>query len=48
MSSKGLLTVQAGDEVFDLAPGEFLSFPPGAVHTFHNLHNGDNLVRPST
>ena len=42
---EGLLTVQAGDEIFDLAPGEFLSIPPGMPHTFDNLHNGDEIVR---
>src|SRR5580692_5880882 len=42
---EGVLTVQAGDEIFDLGPGEFLSIPPGVAHTFDNLHNGEDLVR---
>src|ERR1700677_5115002 len=42
---EGLLTVQAGEEIVDLAPGDFLSIPPRMAHTFDNLHNGDELVR---
>src|ERR1700728_5453630 len=34
---EGLLTVQAGEEVLDLGPGDFLSIPPGVAHTFDNL-----------
>jgi len=41
----GLLTVQAGEEVLDLGPGDFISIPPGVAHTFDNVHNGDDLVR---
>lgn len=36
---EGLLTVQAGEEILDLRPGDFLSIPPGVAHTFDNLHN---------
>ncbi len=39
------MTVQAGEEIFDLGPGDFLSIPPGVAHTFDNLHNGEALVR---
>jgi mannose-6-phosphate isomerase-like protein (cupin superfamily) len=42
---EGLLTVQAGEEILDLGPGDFLSIPPRMAHTFDNLHNGDDLVR---
>jgi quercetin dioxygenase-like cupin family protein len=42
---EGLLTVQAGEEILDLEPGDFLSIPPGVAHTFDNLHNGDEFVR---
>jgi quercetin dioxygenase-like cupin family protein len=42
---EGLLTVQAGEEVLDLGPGDFISIPPGVAHTFDNLHNGEDLVR---
>jgi uncharacterized cupin superfamily protein len=42
---EGLLTIQAGEEILDLGPGDFLSVPPGTAHTFDNLHNGEELVR---
>jgi mannose-6-phosphate isomerase-like protein (cupin superfamily) len=42
---EGLLTVQAGEEILDLGPGDFISIPPRMAHTFDNLHNGDNVVR---
>lgn len=42
---EGVLTVQVGEEIFDIGPGDFLSVPPGTPHTFDNLHNGDKLVR---
>jgi mannose-6-phosphate isomerase-like protein (cupin superfamily) len=42
---EGTLTVQVGDEIFDVGPGDFLSIPPGVAHTFENLHNGDAPVR---
>lgn len=48
----GLLTLQVGDEVFDVGPGDFISIPPGVAHTFDNLHNGNahvtaiNLMTP--
>jgi hypothetical protein len=42
---EGLLTVQAGEEVLDLGPGDFISTPPEVPHTFDNLHNGDDVVR---
>jgi mannose-6-phosphate isomerase-like protein (cupin superfamily) len=42
---EGTLTVQVGDEVFDIGPGDFLCVPPGVAHTFDNLHNGDEPVR---
>ncbi len=45
---EGLLTVQAGEEILDLGPGDFLSIPPGVAHTFDNLHNGDGSSGPST
>ena len=38
---KGVLTVQAGDEILDLDPGDFISIPPGVAHTFDNVRNGD-------
>lgn len=42
---EGILTVWAGEDIFDLEPGDFLSVPPGTPHTFDNLHNGDAAVR---
>lgn len=42
---EGTLTVQVGEEVFDIGPGDFLSVPPETPHTFDNLHNGDRPVR---
>ncbi len=41
----GTLTIQVGDDVFDIGPGDFLSVPPGVAHTFDNLHNGAEPVR---
>lgn len=32
----GVLTVQVGDEVMELTPGDFASAPPGVPHTFTN------------
>ena len=42
---EGALTIQVGEEVFDISPGDFLSVPPGVAHTFDNLHNGGEPVR---
>ncbi|MGI5128242.1 cupin domain-containing protein [Pseudonocardia sp. CA-107938] len=33
----GVLTVQAGDELVELGPGDFATVPPGVPHTFDNL-----------
>jgi mannose-6-phosphate isomerase-like protein (cupin superfamily) len=41
---EGVLTVQAGDEVFDLGPGDFVCVPPGTPHTFDNIRR-DQPVR---
>ena len=41
----GILTVQVGEDVFDIGPGDFLSIPPRVPHTFDNLHNGSEPVR---
>jgi mannose-6-phosphate isomerase-like protein (cupin superfamily) len=42
---EGVFTVQAGEEILDLGPGDFISIPPGTPHTFDNVHNGDDVVR---
>jgi mannose-6-phosphate isomerase-like protein (cupin superfamily) len=41
----GTLTVQAGDDIFDIGPGDFFSIPPGIPHTFDNLHNRGEPVQ---
>jgi quercetin dioxygenase-like cupin family protein len=41
----GVLTVQVEDEVFELGPGDFATVPPGAPHTFDNLHPDQPDVR---
>jgi quercetin dioxygenase-like cupin family protein len=33
----GVLTLQVGDNVFDLMPGDFATVPPGVAHTFDNI-----------
>lgn len=42
---EGTLTVQAGDEVVELVPGDFVSVPPGVPHTFDNLDKDQGPVR---
>jgi quercetin dioxygenase-like cupin family protein len=42
---EGVLTVQSGDEVIELVPGDFVSVPPGVPHTFDNLHPDQPPVR---
>jgi quercetin dioxygenase-like cupin family protein len=34
---EGILTVQIGEDVLDLMPGDFASIPPGVAHTFDNI-----------
>lgn len=41
----GVLTVQLGDEVIELAPGDFASAPPGVPHTFENADAEQGTVR---
>jgi len=41
----GVLSVQIGDEVYDLEPGDFATAPPGVPHTFGNMRRGQALVR---
>ena len=33
---EGTLTVQVGDKLYELGPGDFASVPPGIPHTFDN------------
>jgi quercetin dioxygenase-like cupin family protein len=42
---EGVLAVQAGEEVFDLHPGDFVQVPPGVPHTFDNLRPDQGPVR---
>lgn len=42
---EGVLTVQAGDEVSELGPGDFVVVPPGVPHTFDNLKRDQPAVR---
>jgi mannose-6-phosphate isomerase-like protein (cupin superfamily) len=35
---EGVLTIQLGEEVVDLGPGDFATAPPGAPHTFDNIY----------
>jgi quercetin dioxygenase-like cupin family protein len=41
----GVLTMQAGDEVLELGPGDFATVPPGIAHTFDNLDATQGPVR---
>lgn len=49
---EGVLTLQVGNEVYYLQPGEFASVPPGVAHTFDNTDKDQgpikviNLVAP--
>ncbi|MCE9620893.1 MAG: cupin domain-containing protein [Actinomycetia bacterium] len=42
---EGTLTVQVGDELIDLGPGDFASVPPGLAHTFSNINADQPPVR---
>ena len=42
---EGVLTVQIGDKVIELAPGDFASAPPGVPHTFENADAEQGPVR---
>jgi quercetin dioxygenase-like cupin family protein len=34
----GVLTVQAGEDLFELRAGDFVTVPPGVPHTFDSVH----------
>jgi quercetin dioxygenase-like cupin family protein len=42
---EGILTVQVGEELFDLEPGDFASAPAGIPHTFDNIHKDRSPVK---
>ena len=41
----GILTVQCGDDVIELGPGDFMSIPPRTPHTFDNTKPDQPPVR---
>lgn len=41
----GVLTVQLGDEVVELGPGDFATAPPGIPHSLTNAHADQNECR---
>jgi mannose-6-phosphate isomerase-like protein (cupin superfamily) len=48
---EGVLTLQIGDELVELMPGDFASVPPGVPHTFDNIRKDQtvkivNLMTP--
>jgi len=42
---EGVLTVQAGEELIDLGPGDFATVPPGIAHTFDNIRKDQPPVK---
>lgn len=49
---EGILTVQLGDDLIELSPGDFATASPGEVHTFTNARPGHavrlvNLMTPA-
>ncbi|WP_332773336.1 cupin domain-containing protein [Phenylobacterium sp.] len=42
---EGILTVQVGEDVIDLAAGDFASVPLGVPHTFDNIYPDQPAVR---
>ena len=42
---EGILTIQVGDELIDLGPGDFATVPPGIAHTFANAKPDQGPVR---
>lgn len=42
---EGVLTVQAGEELIDLGPGDFATVPPGIAHTFDNVRKDQPPVK---
>lgn len=41
----GVLTLQLGDDVVELGPGDFATAPPGVPHSFTNAHADQNSCR---
>ena len=42
---EGVLAFQAGDELFDLGPGDFVTVPPGVPHAFDNIRKDQPPVK---
>jgi mannose-6-phosphate isomerase-like protein (cupin superfamily) len=42
---EGVLTVQVGEELYDLEPGDFATAPAGVPHTFDNIRADQPLPR---
>ncbi len=42
---EGVLTVQLGDDVVELGPGDFATAPPGAPHSFTNARADQGACR---
>jgi mannose-6-phosphate isomerase-like protein (cupin superfamily) len=42
---EGVLTVQVGDELFEIGPGDFATVPPGVPHTFDNVDKDQPPVK---
>jgi quercetin dioxygenase-like cupin family protein len=49
---EGVLSIQVGEDITELHPGDFATVPPGVPHTFDNIQSGQvvkvaNLMTPS-
>ena len=42
---EGVLTVQVGEEIIELHPGDFATVPPGVPHTFDNIRKDQPPVK---
>ena len=42
---EGVLTVQVGEELYELGPGDFATVPPGVPHTFDNVKKDQPPVK---
>ncbi|MGO9455998.1 MAG: cupin domain-containing protein [Acidimicrobiales bacterium] len=42
---EGVLSVQLGDEVVELGPGDFATAPPGVPHSLTNAHSDQSACR---
>ena len=42
---EGVLTMQIGEDIIELGPGDFATAPPGVPHTFSNVHKDQSPVK---